>query len=221
MFEMFNSSVVTWNSVVGLLRATCDGITFYIGSYKSNTLLSLSHCSPWREAVSQSSPLLLSNSNPVWSWKVSIRRCLCRLSADLLSSSSMLWISQYDAWWYVRGVRWDLGGAADTGDPAGLVNWELQSAGSTCQGIKMDGGDLHSGQRMEHNLAQMLNDSGPSDWLVILACVLMLFAATLWFNSRPHDRHAPGMTHRTPFVFSHSDSLKYSYKIKCEQVYFP
>ncbi|CAB1432633.1 unnamed protein product [Pleuronectes platessa] len=47
------------------------------------------------------------------------------------------------------------------GTQRALVSWELQSAGTTCQGIKMDDGDLLCVQRMEHNLAQMLNNSGP------------------------------------------------------------
>lgn len=69
----------------------------------------------------------------------------------------MLWISEYDAWRCVCGVRRDLRDAADTGDPAGLVSWALQSTGTTCQDIKMDGRDLLCVQRMEHNLAQMLS----------------------------------------------------------------
>lgn len=80
----------------------------------------------------------------------------------------MLRISEYDAWRYVCGVRGDLRDAADTGDTqtAGPVSWALQSSGTTCQDIKMDGRDLLRVQRMEHNLAQMLSDSCPTDGLV-------------------------------------------------------
>ena len=41
---------------------------------------------------------------------------LCRFTSDLLSNSSMLWISCYDVWRYMCGVCRDLRDAADTGD---------------------------------------------------------------------------------------------------------
>lgn len=119
-----------------------------------------------RKAISEESPLLHSSSYPIWSWKVSIPRRPCRLFTDLLSSGSMLWICGYDVWGHVRGVRRGLRHAADTGDKAVPVSWALQSTGSTCQDIKMDGGDLLCVQRIGHNLAQMLSDSCPFDGLV-------------------------------------------------------
>lgn len=119
-----------------------------------------------RVTISQQSPLLLFNSNPIWSWKVSIPCYLCCLSADLLSSSSMVWISECDVWRYMCGVHRD------------LVSWVLQLTATTCQDIKMDGKDLLCVQRMDHNLAQMLKDS-QSHWLTSWWC--------LWFKFWPHN----------------------------------
>ena len=148
--------------------------------------------------------MLLPNSNPVLSWKMSIPHRLCHPPTDLLNRSSMPWISKYDVWRFMCEVRRDLRDAADTGDTQRA--WALQSTGTTCQGIKMDGGDLLCVvQRMEHNLAQMLSDSHPADWLV--SC--LLFAARLWFNFWPHNLHTPEIGYRTHFVFFHPDSCNF------------
>ncbi len=135
---ILRNSLVTWYY---MYIDTCIIYTYRL-------TLNQTHCETSKKKGNES---VKSHSNPMWSWKVSIPRRLCRLLTDLLSSSSMLWIAEYDAWWCVCGVHRDRRDAADIGDTAGSVSWALQSTSTTCQDIKMDGRDLLCVLRMEHN----------------------------------------------------------------------